>query len=151
MAERSERAGRLDAWRAARATPPAPRARRAPRRSGRARPLAAGLLVACLAAAWLAVSRHASAGAPPVAPHASADAPTGVRHASADALRPRLPPGLTCTDESTTMPTARCTVDRVNVEITLLGAGADAAYRRATGVATRPAAGAPAATIAAKA
>jgi hypothetical protein len=38
----------------------------------------------------------------------------------------------------------RCTVDRVDVEITLLGRGADSAYRTAIKVAPRPAAGAPA-------
>ncbi len=144
IVERSERAGRLgrlDAWRDAHAAPPAPRARRTPKRTGRARPLAAGLLVASLAAGWLAVSRHASTGARSVEPHAPADAPSVAQPASADPLRARLPPGLTCTDASSAAPAVRCTIDGVDVEITLLGRGADAAYRRAAHATTRPAAG----------
>ena len=106
------------------------------------------MLVASLAAGWFLVSRHASAGAPPTLP----DAPAIRAHGSTDAapgsntaaLRARLAPGLTCTDVAAAAPTVDCSVDRVDVVMTLLGPAADETYRARSHTGPHPAAGAPA-------
>ena len=141
MGESVDRPGRLDAWQARQRATTVRRSSRPPR-PGRTRPIAAGILVAALAAGWLAVSRRAApaAVAPPVERATTAPA-ASPRPAS---LRARLPRGLACTDVSGADARVECSVDRVQLEIALLGEGADAAYRRVTGARERAVTGPPA-------
>jgi hypothetical protein len=121
---------------------------------GRLRPIAAAVLLAGLAAAWLVVGHrsHASAGAE-LTPRTEAPSSAPVRTTStagAPVLGVEVPPVAArrtpdCRGLSGSRPEVTCVVDRVELDIRLYASGTAAeAYTRATGAPARPGAGAPA-------
>jgi hypothetical protein len=143
--ESSELADRLDFWtgrRGVTADPPR-RPRRRPRNkppSSRARPLAAAVLVAALAAGWLIFSRHhdaqpasnrsVSATVPSSRPAPS----TTVGAAGTMQLRELIGGGTGCVDVRGGMPEVTCVVGAVRVDARLVGAaGALRSYTAAAG------------------
>jgi hypothetical protein len=119
--------------------------------AARLRPIAAAVMLAGLAAAWLVVGHrsHASAGAEPTPrpPVPSSPAPTT---SSAPALGVEVPPIVArrtpdCRGLSESQPEVSCVVDRVELDLRLFAPGTAAeAYTRAAGAVARPGTGPPA-------
>jgi hypothetical protein len=118
---------------------------------GRLRPIAAAVLLAGLAAAWLVVGHrsHASAGAE-LTPPAAVASSSAVATSTAPPLGVEVPPIAArrtpdCRGLSASRPEVLCVVDRVELDLRLYAPGTAAeAYTRAAGAVARPGAGPPA-------
>ena len=98
------------------------------------RPAAAAALIGSLAAAWLVAGRHAAAPASPTGPAPLVTTAT---------LRTRLAHPEQCADVAAPMPTVRCVVAGVIVEVRELDADVATAYAREVTVARRAHTGPP--------
>jgi hypothetical protein len=115
------------------------------------RPIAAAVLLAGLAAAWLVVGHrsHASAGAE-LTPRAAVASSSALTPSTAGPLGVEVPPIAarrtpSCRGLSESRPEVLCVVDRVELDLRLYAPGTAAeAYTRAAGAVARPGAGPPA-------
>ena len=135
-----DRATGRRATRSDRRTRPQRRERRERRRGA---PVAAALLIAALAAAWLFVSgRGSGSGAVPPLAEAPATAPATRAVANTAALRAALHAPATCTDVAAADPEVACSINGVRVDARLLGAArASNEYATAAGKRSPPATG----------
>jgi hypothetical protein len=142
----SEVAARLDASAGRGPQPDGTRPHQRRGRPSRARPLAAGLLVAALAAGWLIVQQRSSTNAAPsvaVSPPRPTTPPAP--RVDTSALRGLLADAGACADVIESVPSVRCEIDGVRLDARLLGtADAKRTYVASSGARLAPRHGPPA-------